>query len=66
MEKQSILIAVRGTDISSTPYLLLGHTDVVPVDSEKWTKPPFLAEEENGKIYGRGTIDCKVTVIVSL
>ena len=65
VERQSVLITVHGTDPHSIPYLLMGHTDVVPVDHHKWTRPPFVAENEGGKIYGRGTIDCKVTVIVS-
>jgi acetylornithine deacetylase len=38
--------------------LLLGHTDVVPV-GEAWTKDPFGAAVEDGRIYGRGTSDMK-------
>ncbi|MEL7097366.1 MAG: succinyl-diaminopimelate desuccinylase [Pseudomonadota bacterium] len=37
-----------------------GHTDVVPIGTEAdWTKPPFGAEIEGGKMYGRGTTDMK-------
>lgn len=40
--------------------LLDGHMDTVPVtDRSKWTKDPFGAEIENGKIYGRGASDMK-------
>ncbi|MGO1119822.1 acetylornithine deacetylase/succinyl-diaminopimelate desuccinylase family protein [Rhodovibrionaceae bacterium A322] len=35
-----------------------GHIDVVEV-GHGWTKDPFGAEIENGKIYGRGTCDMK-------
>jgi acetylornithine deacetylase len=38
--------------------LLLGHTDVVPV-GEGWTKDPFGAAVEGGRIYGRGAADMK-------
>lgn len=37
-----------------------GHMDTVPVpDRSKWTKDPFGAEIEDGKIYGRGASDMK-------
>ena len=37
---------------------VLGHLDVVPV-GDGWTKPPFDAVIENGRMYGRGTNDDK-------
>ena len=46
--------------------MLSGHTDVVPVDGQDWTKPPFEAITENGKIYGRGTADMKGFVASAL
>lgn len=39
--------------------MLSGHTDVVPVDGQKWTRPAFELTESNGKLYGRGTADMK-------
>jgi acetylornithine deacetylase len=38
---------------------LSGHTDVVPVEGQAWTKPPFALTEEGGRYYGRGTADMK-------
>ncbi len=38
--------------------LLSGHIDVVQRGS-KWTKDPFAATMEDGRIYGRGTVDMK-------
>ncbi|AHG38831.1 acetylornithine deacetylase [Pseudomonas syringae CC1557] len=38
---------------------LSGHTDVVPVDGQPWTFPPFELSEADGKLYGRGTADMK-------
>jgi acetylornithine deacetylase len=38
---------------------LSGHTDVVPVDGQKWTSDPFIVAERDGKLYGRGTADMK-------
>ncbi|KTT10961.1 acetylornithine deacetylase [Pseudomonas oryzihabitans] len=39
--------------------VLSGHTDVVPVDGQAWTRPPFELSESDGKLYGRGTADMK-------
>ena len=39
--------------------MLSGHTDVVPVDGQNWTKDPFKLTEENGLLFGRGTADMK-------
>ena len=39
--------------------MLSGHTDVVPVDGQDWTKPPFELTHANGRFYGRGTTDMK-------
>ena len=39
--------------------LLSGHTDVVPVEGQDWTKPPFELTEDGGKLFGRGTCDMK-------
>ena len=32
--------------------MLSGHTDVVPVDGQSWTKPPFTAVEKMGLFMG--------------
>lgn len=51
----------------SAPALLLtGHVDVVPVERDKWTADPFGAEERDGWIYGRGAVDMKHHVAMSI
>ena len=39
-----------------------GHIDTVPVpDEDAWTRDPFGAEIEDGRLYGRGAIDMKAS-----
>jgi len=39
--------------------MLSGHTDVVPVDGQQWTLPPFALTQQEGRYYGRGSADMK-------
>jgi carboxypeptidase PM20D1 len=62
----NLLFTWKGTDPSLKPILLLGHQDVVPIEEgteSKWTRPPFSGEISEGFIWGRGTLDDKMTVI---
>ena len=59
------LYATIGPDM--VPGVMLsGHTDVVPVDGQLWTKPPFETVVESGRVYGRGTADMKGFVAAAL
>lgn len=39
--------------------VLSGHTDVVPVDGQDWSQDPFVLQERDGRLVGRGAADMK-------
>ncbi len=39
--------------------VLSGHTDVVPVEGQPWSSPPFALREAAGRLFGRGACDMK-------
>ena len=47
---------------SDEPVVLMAHYDVVPAPEEGWVNPPFSGLVKDGNIWGRGSIDTKVTV----
>jgi acetylornithine deacetylase/succinyl-diaminopimelate desuccinylase-like protein len=48
------------------PLLLMGHSDVVGVERDKWTVDPFAGVRKDGYLYGRGAIDDKGMTIALL
>jgi acetylornithine deacetylase/succinyl-diaminopimelate desuccinylase-like protein len=61
----NVVARLKGTG-EAPPLLLYGHTDVVPVEPEHWTHPPFGGEVHDGFVWGRGAVDMKGTVAQQL
>ncbi|GAA2736362.1 hypothetical protein GCM10009867_20880 [Pedococcus aerophilus] len=54
-----LIARIKGTSTTAKPLLLLGHSDVVPVERENWSVDPFAGTVKKGEIYGRGALDMK-------
>jgi acetylornithine deacetylase/succinyl-diaminopimelate desuccinylase-like protein len=64
-KRPNIVARLKGSG-AKRPILIMGHTDVVNVDTKKWTFPPFGAVRDGGYVYGRGTVDDKDNLVASL
>jgi acetylornithine deacetylase/succinyl-diaminopimelate desuccinylase-like protein len=61
-----VVARLRGDGTGGGALLLLGHLDVVPVEAERWTQDPFGGALVDGYLYGRGAVDMKSMVAMSL
>ena len=58
--KANLVLTLPAADGSTGGGVVLsGHTDVVPVDGQRWSSDPFTPEVRDGRLYGRGTADMK-------
>ncbi len=46
--------------------VLSGHTDVVPVAGQSWSRDPFVLHVADGRAYGRGAVDMKGFIALAL
>jgi len=55
--RSSLVARIEGTDPDAPSLLLMGHTDVVPVNEAGWSRDPFSGEVVDGFVWGRGAVD---------
>ena len=55
--RASLVARIEGTDRDAPTLLLMGHTDVVPVNPDGWSHDPFGGELIDGEVWGRGAVD---------
>ena len=53
----SLVARIEGSDPAAPSVCLMGHTDVVPVDPQGWSRDPFGGELVDGEVWGRGAVD---------
>jgi acetylornithine deacetylase len=56
-KKASLLASIGPLDRPGV--VLSAHTDVVPVEGQAWSSPPFEATFRDGRVVGRGATDMK-------
>jgi succinyl-diaminopimelate desuccinylase len=59
--RPSMVARLRGTS-DLKPLAFTGHLDVVPLGEKAWSAPPFAADINDGKLFGRGSSDMKAGV----
>jgi acetylornithine deacetylase/succinyl-diaminopimelate desuccinylase-like protein len=55
--RTTLVARVEGSDPDAPSLCLNGHTDVVPVNPDGWSRDPFAAELVDGEVWGRGAVD---------
>ena len=55
--RTSLVARMEGTDPDAPTVCLMGHTDVVPVNRDGWSRDPFGGELIDGEVWGRGALD---------
>jgi len=64
--RDSLVARIEGSDPDAPTVVLMGHTDVVPVSPDGWSRDPFGGEVVRGtdaagrpveEVWGRGAID---------
>src|SRR5919204_4615050 len=56
-DRARIVARIGGSDPAAPSLLLMGHTDVVPVNADRWRRDPFGGELVDGEVWGRGAFD---------
>ncbi len=64
--RANVVARVAGTDPARPALLVHGHLDVVPADAARWSADPFGGEVADGVLTGRGAVDMKNAVAVTL
>src|SRR5947208_15348882 len=63
--RANLVARIKGTG-ARLPILLMGHTDVVGVQREKWSVDPFAAVRKGSVITARGARDDKPHVVAGM
>src|SRR6201993_631129 len=62
----NVFARLKGADSSRGALLIHGHLDVVPAEAADWSVHPFSGAIEDGYVWGRGAVDMKDMVGMTL
>ena len=62
----NLFSTIKGDGSNDRGIVLSGHTDVVPAITNEWSSDPYIAREDDNKIFGRGTCDMKGFIACTL
>ncbi|MFS8102730.1 M20/M25/M40 family metallo-hydrolase [Lentzea alba] len=62
----NVIARLAGSDPSRGALLVHGHLDVVPADASEWSVHPFSGAVQDGYVWGRGAVDMKDMVGMTL
>ena len=62
----NVICRLEGADRVRGALLLHGHVDVVPANAAEWTVDPFSGAVQDGYVWGRGAVDMKDMVAMTL
>lgn len=64
--RDNIFVRLPGADPDRGALLVHGHLDVVPADPTEWSVHPFSGAIQDGYVWGRGAVDMKDMVAMTL
>ena len=65
--RPNIFVGTPESFTKKDSLLFIAHTDTVPIgDPSSWESPPFSGEIKEDRLYGRGAVDCKGGIALSL
>ena len=64
--RHNVVVRLPGADRSRGALLIHGHLDVVPADPAEWSVHPFSGAVQDGYVWGRGAVDMKDMVGMTL
>ncbi|MHA6804244.1 M20/M25/M40 family metallo-hydrolase [Salinifilum ghardaiensis] len=64
--RANVIARLPGADPERGGLLVHGHLDVVPADPAEWTVHPFSGAVQDGYVWGRGAVDMKDMLGMSL
>jgi acetylornithine deacetylase/succinyl-diaminopimelate desuccinylase-like protein len=64
--RHNVVVRLPGADRSRGALLIHGHLDVVPADAAEWSVHPFSGAIQDGYVWGRGAVDMKGMVGMTL